>query len=119
MRNKLPDDRKSVTHKFSVGGHKGYMIVGLYEDGMPGELFLYMNKQGSTLSGLMDTIGILTSISLQQGVPLKTLTNKLIDRRFDPDGFTGNKEIPNAKSIIDYVFRWLHNRFDMEGGDKT
>ena len=117
MRNKLPDDRNAITHKFSVGGHKGYLIVGLYEDGTPGELFIYMNKQGSTLSGLMDTIGILTSMSLQNEVPLKTLTQKLVNRRFDPDGFTGNKEIPNAKSIVDYIFRYLDKRFDTEGGE--
>ena len=111
MRERLPDDRISVTHKFSIAGQKGYFIVGLYDDGRPGELFIYMNKTGSVLSGLMDTIGILTSISLQHEVPLNTLTDKLIDSRFEPEGHTGNKEIPTARSIIDYIFRWLDNRF--------
>ena len=100
-----------MTHKFQVAGHEGYITVGLYEDGQPGELFLKMAKEGSTISGLMDTIATMTSVSLQYGVPLRDLVNKFAHVRFEPAGFTGNNEIPIAKSIVDYVFRWMGSRF--------
>jgi ribonucleoside-diphosphate reductase alpha chain len=106
-RRKLPDVRDAKTHKFSIAGHDAYLTVGLYEDGAPGEVFLKMSKEGSTVSGLMDTIAVMTSISLQYGVPLKTLVDKFSHTRFEPSGFTQNPEIPFAKSVTDYVFRWL------------
>ena len=111
VRVKLPDERDAVTHKFSIAGHEGYVTVGLYEDGKPGELFLKMAKEGSTVSGLMDTIGIMSSMALQYGVPLKDLVDKFSHTRFEPAGFTNNPEIPMAKSVTDYVFRYLGNRF--------
>ena len=111
IRRRLPNDRDSITHKFSVAGHEGYITVGFYEDGTPGEVFLKMSKQGSVISGLMDTIATMTSISLQYGVPLKSLVDKFSHVRFEPEGFTNNKDIPIAKSIIDYVFRWLGLKF--------
>ncbi len=110
-RRRLPAERAAVTHKFQVAGHEGYITVGLYEDGQPGELFLKMAKEGSTISGLMDTIATMTSVSLQYGVPLRDLVNKFAHVRFEPAGFTGNGEIPIAKSIVDYVFRWIGSRF--------
>ncbi len=110
-RRKLPDERVASTHKFSIAGHEGYLTTGLYEDGTPGEIFLKMAKEGSTVSGLMDTIATMTSISLQYGVPLKALVDKFSHTRFEPSGFTNNKEIPIAKSVMDYVFRHLGNRF--------
>jgi ribonucleoside-diphosphate reductase alpha chain len=110
-RVKLPDERQSVTHKFSIAGHEGYLTVGLYQDGTPGEIFLRMAKEGSTISGLMDTIATMTSIALQYGVPLKALVDKFSHTRFEPSGFTNNPEIPLAKSVTDYVFRYLGNRF--------
>jgi len=114
VRRKLPDERTAVNHKFSIAGHEGYLNVGLYEDGAPGEVFLKMAKEGSTISGLMDTIAIMTSIALQYGVPLRALVDKFSHSRFEPSGFTNNPEIPMAKSIVDYVFRWLGNRFMAE-----
>ncbi len=111
IRRKLPDERDAVTHKFSIAGHEGYLTVGLYEEGVPGEIFLRMAKEGSTISGLMDTIATMTSIALQYGVPLKTLVDKFSHTRFEPAGFTNNKGIPMAKSVTDYVFRYLGNRF--------
>ena len=110
-RRKLPDVRDAKTHKFSISGHDGYLTVGLYDDGTPGEVFLKMSKEGSTVSGLIDTIAVLTSISLQYGVPLKALVDKFSHTRFEPAGFTGNPEIPMAKSVTDYVFRWLGLNF--------
>jgi ribonucleoside-diphosphate reductase alpha chain len=110
-RHKLNDEREAFTHKFSIGGHEGYLTTGLYEDGQPGEIFLKMAKEGSTVSGLMDTIATMTSIALQYGVPLKALVDKFSHTRFEPSGFTGNKQIPIAKSITDYVFRYLGNRY--------
>ncbi len=110
-RRKLPDERRAITHKFSVGGHEGYITVGMYEDGSPGEMFLVMAKEGSTISGLMDTIATSVSIALQYGVPLRTLVDKFTHMRFEPSGFTNNPEIPIAKSIVDYVFRWLASKF--------
>jgi ribonucleoside-diphosphate reductase alpha chain len=111
VRMKLPDERRSITHKFSIAGHEGYLTVGLYENGQPGEIFLKMAKEGSTISGLMDTIATMTSIALQYGVPPKALVDKFSHMRFEPSGFTNNPQIPMAKSIMDYVFRWLGNRF--------
>ena len=99
------------THKFSIAGHEGYLTVGLYDDGQPGEIFLRMAKEGSTVSGLMDTIATMTSISLQYGVPLKALVDKFSHTRFEPAGFTNNRDIPIAKSVMDYVFRYLGQRF--------
>ncbi len=110
-RRKLNDDRLAFTHKFSIAGHEGYLTTGLYEDGQPGEIFLRMAKEGSTVSGLMDTIATMTSIALQYGVPLKALVDKFSHTRFEPSGFTNNKEIPIAKSVMDYVFRYLGNRY--------
>ena len=111
VRQKLPDERQAMTHKFSIAGHEGYRTVGVYEDGNPGEIFLRMAKEGSTISGLMDTIATMTSIALQYGVPLKALVDKFSHTRFEPSGFTNNREIPMAKSVTDYVFRWLGGRF--------
>jgi ribonucleoside-diphosphate reductase alpha chain len=110
-RRRLPDERRAVTHKFQVAGHEGYITVGLFPDGQPGEIFLKMAKEGSTISGLMDTLATMTSISLQYGVPLRDLVNKFSHMRFEPAGFTGNSEIPIAKSIVDYIFRWMGARF--------
>jgi ribonucleoside-diphosphate reductase alpha chain len=110
-RRKLPDERRAVTHKFSVGEHKGYITVGLYENGQPGEIFLTMAKEGSTISGLMDAFACAISIALQYGVPLGTLVDKFSHTRFEPSGFTKNPEIPIAKSITDYIFRWLASKF--------
>lgn len=111
FRRHLPATRHSLTHKFSVGGHEGYVTVGLFEDGKPGELFITMAKEGSTIGGLMDTIGTLTSLSLQYGVPLEAMVNKFAHMRFEPSGWTGNPDIPNAKSVPDYIFRWLGMEF--------
>jgi ribonucleoside-diphosphate reductase alpha chain len=111
IRRKLPDERASVTHKFSIGGHEGYITVGLYEDGTPGEVFISMAKEGSTISGLMDTLATSISYGLQYGVPLKFFVDKFSHVRFEPSGWTGNQQVPYAKSIIDYIFRWLGARF--------
>jgi ribonucleoside-diphosphate reductase alpha chain len=110
-RRKLPNERKSITHKFSIGGHEGYLTVGMYEDGTPGEIFIKMAKEGSTLSGIMDGFALAVSISLQYQVPLKALVDKFINSRFEPSGFTGNTEIPYARSIVDYIGRWLGGKF--------
>jgi ribonucleoside-diphosphate reductase alpha chain len=111
VRRKLDDERQAVTHKFSIAGHEGYLTIGLYEDQQPGEIFLRMAKEGSTVSGLMDTIATMSSIALQYGVPLKALVDKFSHTRFEPSGFTNNPSIPIAKSVMDYVFRYLGNRF--------
>lgn len=111
VRRRLPDTRHSITHKFGVAGHEGYLTVGLYEDNTPGELFITMAKEGSTVGGLMDVIGTETSMALQYGVPLLALCNKFIGARFEPSGMTQNKEMPFAKSLIDYIFRWLKIQF--------
>ncbi|MFL6521036.1 MAG: vitamin B12-dependent ribonucleotide reductase [Chthoniobacterales bacterium] len=111
VRHKMPDTRMSLTHRFEIAGHEGYITVGLFEDGMPGELFVTMSKEGSTIGGLMDTVGTLTSIALQYGVPLESLVKKFAYQRFEPSGFTKNPEIRNATSIADYVFRWLGCQF--------
>jgi ribonucleoside-diphosphate reductase alpha chain len=110
-RHRLPDTRQAVTHKFDIAGHEGYITVGLFDDGVPGELFITMAKEGSTIGGLMDTIGTLVSLSLQYGVPLETLVKKFAHQRFEPSGFTKNPDIPIAKSISDYLFRWLGCQF--------
>ncbi|MGE0600744.1 MAG: vitamin B12-dependent ribonucleotide reductase [Dehalococcoidia bacterium] len=112
VRRKLPDERQAITHKFRVGEQEGYMTVGLFDDGTPGEVFINVNKQGSTVSGLMDTVAMLTSYSLQYGVPLSELAAKLKNTRFEPSGPTSNRQIPIATSIVDYVFRWLELKFD-------
>jgi ribonucleoside-diphosphate reductase alpha chain len=111
VRRKLPDERRSVTHKFSIGGHEGYITVGMYDDGAPGEIFITMAKEGSTISGLMDSLATAISFNLQYGVPLKFLVDKFAHVRFEPSGWTGNPQIPYAKSIIDYIFRWLGAKF--------
>jgi ribonucleoside-diphosphate reductase alpha chain len=111
IRRKLPDERQAITHKFSIGGHEGYVTVGLYEDGTPGEVFITMAKEGSTISGLMDSFATAISYNLQYGVPLKFLVDKFGHVRFEPSGWTGNQTIPYAKSIPDYIFRWLGSKF--------
>jgi ribonucleoside-diphosphate reductase alpha chain len=110
-RRKLADERKSITHKFDIAGHEGYLTVGMYEDGTPGEIFVSMSKQGSTISGLMDSFATAISYALQYGVPLQFLVDKFAHMRFEPSGFTKNPQIPYAKSIVDYLFRWLASKF--------
>jgi ribonucleoside-diphosphate reductase alpha chain len=111
VRHKLQEERASITHKFNVGGHEGYITVGLYPDGSPGEIFITMAKEGSTVSGLMDSFSCAISLALQHGVPLKMLCEKFAHTRFEPSGWSGNAEIGFAKSIMDYIFRWMHLRF--------
>jgi ribonucleoside-diphosphate reductase alpha chain len=111
LRRRLSDTRTAITHKFDIAGHEGYLTVGLFEDCQPGELFITMAKEGSTIGGLMDTIGTLTSMALQYGVPLDALVKKFAHQRFEPSGFTKNPEIRNASSITDYVFRWMALQF--------
>jgi ribonucleoside-diphosphate reductase alpha chain len=119
FRRRLPETRHSITHKFSVAGHEGYLTVGLYEDGQPGELFITMAKEGSTVGGLMDVIGTCTSMALQYGVPLITLVDKFRHARFEPAGMTSNRDIPFAKSLIDYIFFWLGCQFIPGYADKN
>jgi ribonucleoside-diphosphate reductase alpha chain len=111
LRRKLPDERKSITHKFDIGGHEGYITAGMYEDGQPGEIFITMSKEGSTISGLMDSFATAVSMAMQYGVPLRVLVDKFSHMRFEPSGFTKNPDIPMAKSIMDYIFRWLATKF--------
>jgi ribonucleoside-diphosphate reductase alpha chain len=111
MRHRLPNERASVTHKFAIAGHEGYLTVGLYPNGQPGELFIRMAKEGSTISGLMDSFATAISMCLQHGVPLKLLCEKFAHTRFEPSGWTGNEQIGYAKSIMDYLFRWMQLRF--------
>jgi ribonucleoside-diphosphate reductase alpha chain len=111
VRRRLPDERRSITHKFSIAGHEGYITVGLYDDGTPGEIFIVMAKQGSVVSGLIDCFATAISLSLQYGVPLKTLVDKFTSSRFEPSGITTNPEIRIAKSVTDYIFRWLALKF--------
>jgi ribonucleoside-diphosphate reductase alpha chain len=111
VRRKLPDERRSITHKFSIGGHEGYITAGMYDEGAPGEIFITMAKEGSTISGLMDAFATAVSFNLQYGVPLKFLVDKFAHVRFEPSGWTGNQQIPYAKSIMDYIFRWLGGKF--------
>ena len=111
VRSRMPETRMSLTHKFEIAGHEGYITVGLFENRQPGELFIQMAKEGSTIGGLMDTVATLTSIALQYGVPLESLVKKFAYQRFEPSGFTKNPDIRNATSITDYVFRWLGCHF--------
>lgn len=111
VRRRLPDERQALTKKFSIAGHEGYVTVGMYEDRTPGEVFIVMSKEGSTISGLMDGFATAISLALQYGVPLEVLVNKFAHMRFEPSGFTGDKELPIAKSILDYIFRWLALKF--------
>ena len=111
LRRRLPDTRTALTHKFDIAGHEGYLTVGLFDDGRPGELFITMSKEGSTIGGLMDSIGTLTSLAWQYGVPLEALVKKFAHQRFEPSGFTKNPEIRSASSITDYVFRWMALQF--------
>jgi ribonucleoside-diphosphate reductase alpha chain len=111
QREKMPAERASVTHKFSVGGHEGYITVGMYEDGRPGEIFIKMSKEGSTLSGVMDGLALTVSIGLQYGVPLKVYVDKLLNTRFEPSGITANPKIRFVSSVLDYIARWLGGRF--------
>ncbi|MGB6553547.1 MAG: vitamin B12-dependent ribonucleotide reductase [Candidatus Binataceae bacterium] len=110
-RRKLNDERRSITHKFDIAGHEGYITVGLFEDGTPGEIFVIMSKQGSTISGLMDSFATAISYALQYGMPLQFLVDKFAHIRFEPSGFTKNPQIPYAKSIVDYLFRWMASKF--------
>lgn len=111
IRCRLPNERHSTTHRFSVAGHKGYVTVGMYPNGEPGELFIVMAKEGSTVSGLVSSFAQVVSVALQYGVPLEVLCEKFVHTRFEPSGFTGNPEIPLATSIMDYIFQWLKLRF--------
>ena len=114
-RTRLPDERRSITHKFRVGEQEGYVTVGLFDDGRPGEVFITISKEGSTIRGLMDSVAVLTSLALQYGVPLEDLVRKFRGVHFEPAGFTDNPELPQASSIVDYIFRWLERRF-LSGG---
>jgi len=111
VQRKLPVERRAITHKFNIAGHEGYITVGMYDDGAPGEIFINMSKEGSTVSGLMDAFARAISYALQYGVPLEVLADKFAHTRFEPSGFTGNEQIPYAKSITDYIFRWLALKF--------
>jgi ribonucleoside-diphosphate reductase alpha chain len=111
VRNRLPDERISVTHKFELGGHEGYITVGLYPDRQPGELFITMAKEGSTVSGLISSFAQSISIGLQHGVPLKLFCEKFAHTRFEPSGWSGHPDIRHASSVMDYIFRWLQLRF--------
>ena len=111
IRHRLPEERASITHKFSIAGHEGYITVGLYPNHQPGEIFIRMAKEGSTVSGLMDSFATAVSLALQHGVPLRVLCEKFAHTRFEPSGWTGNEQIGYAKSLMDYIFRWLHLRF--------
>jgi ribonucleoside-diphosphate reductase alpha chain len=111
LRRRLPETRTALTHKFDIAGHEGYLTVGLFADGRPGELFVTMAKEGSTIGGLMDSVGALTSMALQYGVPLEALVKKFAYQRFEPSGYTKNPDIRNASSITDYVFRWMGLQF--------
>ncbi len=110
-RHRLQNERSAITHHFAFGGHEGYLTVGFYPNGQPGEIFIRMAKAGSTIAGLMECFGTVISVSLQHGVPLKVLCDKLSHTRFEPSGWTGNAEIGYAKSIMDYLFRWMELRF--------
>ncbi|MFT5316305.1 MAG: ribonucleoside-diphosphate reductase alpha chain, partial [Candidatus Krumholzibacteriia bacterium] len=117
LRVRLPDERQALTHKFSIGGHEGYLTIGVYPNGKPGEMFISMAKEGSVVSGLMDSFATSVSIMLQYGVPLKVLINKFSHARFEPSGFTSNAEIPVAKSVMDYIFRWMDLKFGAHAGE--
>ncbi len=118
VRHRLPEERASVTHKFNIAGHEGYITVGLYPNRQPGEIFIKMAKEGSTVSGLMDAFATSISLALQHGVPLKVLCEKFMHTRFEPAGITPNPRVRFAKSVMDYIFQWLHYRFvEPEQGD--
>jgi len=110
-RHRLQNERSAITHHFAFGGHEGYLTVGFYPNGQPGEIFIRMAKAGSTMAGLMECFGTVVSVSLQHGIPLKVLCDKLSHTRFEPSGWTGNAEIGYAKSIVDYLLRWMELRF--------
>lgn len=110
-RVRLPETRNSITHKFTIAGHDGYITAGMYPDGNMGELFITIAKEGSTISGLMDALATTVSIALQHGVPLEAITKKMKFTRFEPFGFTGNPDIPSTTSVVDYVARWLELKF--------
>jgi ribonucleoside-diphosphate reductase alpha chain len=111
VRRRLPDERRAITHHFSIAGQEGYVTVGVYEDGLPGEIFVRMAKEGSTVSGLMDAFATVVSLALQHGVPLAVLCGKLSHMRFEPSGWSGNPKIGYAKSLMDYIARWLELKF--------
>jgi ribonucleoside-diphosphate reductase alpha chain len=111
QRRRLPDERRAITHKFDIAGHEGYITAGMYEDGLPGEIFIVMSKEGSTISGVMDAFATAVSMAFQYGVPLRVFVDKFSHMRFEPSGFTKNPDIPMAKSIMDYIFRWLATKF--------
>ena len=111
VRRKLPDERHALTHKFDIAGHEGYVTVGLFEDGQPGEIFLVMAKEGSTISGFADAFAQAISYALQYGVPLQALVDKFSHVRFEPSGMTKNPDVRFAKSIVDYIFRWMASKF--------
>ena len=111
VRKKLSDERNALTHKFDIAGHEGYITVGLFEDGQPGEIFLVMAKEGSTISGFADAFAQAISYALQYGVPLQVLVDKFSHARFEPSGMTKNPEVRFAKSIVDYIFRWMATKF--------
>jgi len=111
FRRRLPEERQAMIHKFSIAQNEGYLMVGLYDDGTPGEIFVVMSKEGSTISGLMDAFSTSISLALQYGVPLKVLVNKFTHTRFEPAGITTNQDIRFAKSVVDYIFRWLGLKF--------
>ena len=111
VRRKLPDERQAITHKFDIAGHEGYITVGLFEDGQPGEIFLVMAKEGSTISGFADAFAQAISYALQYGVPLQALVDKFSHVRFEPSGMTKNPDVRFAKSIVDYIFRWMASKF--------
>lgn len=116
-RHRLPAERNGITHKFTVGDQKGYITVGLYPDGSPGEVFVRIAKEGSTLSGVLDSFAIMVSLALQHGIPLRTLVDKFKHVHFEPFGKTGNPEIPFADSLIDYLFRWLETTYCAKEAD--
>jgi ribonucleoside-diphosphate reductase alpha chain len=111
VRRRLPDERRAITHHFSIAGQEGYLTVGVYDDGLPGEIFITMSKEGSTVSGLMDSFATAVSLALQYGVPLQVLCNKFSHMRFEPSGWSGNPKIGYAKSLMDYIARWLELKF--------
>ena len=111
LRRRLPDERRAITHHFSIAGHEGYLTIGVYDDGSPGEIFVRMAKEGSTISGLMDSIATLVSLALQHGVPLEVLCAKFGHTRFEPSGWSGNPKIGYATSLMDYLFRWMELKF--------
>jgi ribonucleoside-diphosphate reductase alpha chain len=111
IRIKLPNDRNSLTHNFNVGGHKGIVTVGVYPDGRPGEIFITISKAGSTLHGLVDAVAIMSSLALQYGVPVEHMCDKMMGLNFEPNGWSTNPDIGHAKSLLDYIFRWIQKHF--------